>query len=325
MQSLKQARINHQSAKGREFKQYFRFAETILEEANNTFSVMHNKIFRKAWNNSITARLNRNQVYTDWTHGVYECYIPTQAHAEVSCLQFYRIVIKVVPEIDYQTARNLSIELQKSLQKPCGFIGSELIVLIAPKLKKRGFIRGFQHIKKKGFLTSVFVNPNPLIIMKRLLYLLIKFFKTRISRLLEKLEFQPWQYDYKKKEYLYYSKLIDIIEGFSYFIASTLRVLSHSLNWFMKRLKQTLSAIGRQNMGVAITRKTKQLKTLLESFRFDKSEIGSRLRKETETVLNSLESISETEKSMKQRLKPKCEVVKVPIRLCLQARYTCGG
>jgi len=234
---------------------------------------MHHKIYREAWNNSMTANLNRNQVTTGWKEGEYECYIPTRLESERDCLQFYRIIVKVLPKLDRQTINESLEKMQQPRLNPIGSVDSELIVYIAPYRSERarregqtwrygGKLRGFRHIKKKGYLTAIIVNPSPLICLKRLYTIIIKFLKSRIAGLLKKLDFQPWQYDYRRKEYLYYSKLVSIIEGFSYLIAQTLKVLSHSLNWIMKRKEQTLKAIGRQNMLKEAMHKLRDLKNI---------------------------------------------------------------
>ncbi len=252
------------------------YVDKILGELNTTFSVMHHKIFRGSWNNSMTAKLRRNQVTTDWQQGEYEFYMPTRAEEERDCLQFYRIIVKVLPKLDRQTIDKSLLEMQKPRLSPVGSIDSELIVFVAPYRSETarqerqswrygGKLRGFRHVKKNGYLTAIIINPSPLICLKRLYTIIIKFLKSRIAGLLKKLDFQPWQYDYRKKEYLYYSVLIRIIEGFSYLIAQSLKVLSHSLNWLLKRYRQTLRAIGRENMVQEAMHKLRDLKNI---FRF---------------------------------------------------------
>lgn len=256
---------------------YGLFVDEILGELNATFSVMHRKIFHQNWTNGLMAHLRRNQVTTRWKEGEYECYIPTRLEAERDCLQFFRIIVKTMPEVDHETVRREVIDLQRARLRPVGSVDSELIVMVSPRRSQkarseRQFLRGFRHVKHKGFLTAIIVNPSPLICMKRLYTLIAKFLKARIKGLLEKLEFQPWQYDYKEHEYLYYSKLVSIIESFSILIATSLKVLSHSLNWILLRLKQTFHEVGLANMA------QQALKTLQPLSRKDQISVLERIR-----------------------------------------------
>lgn len=257
------------------------FNESILEQCNHTFSLMYHHVFKGYWHTSMDARMPRNYCTTQWQNGTYEVYIPTRSNMENN-IQYYRITVKVLPELDWETVKEQLPDSMRQTIRPNGIVDSELIVFIAPKRsekarKERQFLRGFRHIKKRGYLTAIVINPIPEICMKRMLTLIANFLKTRIKKLLEKLNFQPWQYDYKGKEYLYYSKLVDIIESFSYSIATTLRSLSHSLNWILMKLKHTLRQIGRQSMAKMAINKFFELKTLLKDMRFSNPQIVKKL------------------------------------------------
>jgi hypothetical protein len=202
--------------------------------------------------------MSRNYVSTDWQNGQYEVYIPTRESLE-SNMQFFRIAIKVTSEVDNATARTLAQTLQKPQITPIGIIDSELQVIIAPKLKSRGFIRGFKHTKKPGYLTAVVVSKIPEIAFKRILVLVAKFLEKRLDKLLERLDFQPWQLDYRENKTLYYTIMRSIIERYSHSIALTIKSFSHVLSWVKGKLRSILHEIGLQNMAKLALRPLEQL------------------------------------------------------------------
>lgn len=224
------------------------FTDGILEYCNETFSTMYRHIFQKYWhNNNLIAKMPRNYVATDWKNGRYEVYIPTRDSADMN-MQYFRISISVLPRVDYETARSESEAMRNGLIAVNGKVDSELNVIIAPHLKQRGFIRGFNHAKgKKGYLTAVIVSKFPEICFKRLLVLLTKFFETRLKKLLENLGFEPYQYDYMDCKKFYYSYVQFIVERYSYLIGLTIKNFSHCLAWFDGKLKSVLHNIGLQN------------------------------------------------------------------------------
>lgn len=226
---------------------YSEYVSNILQQANTSFSVMYHKIFKQYWHDGkFTARMSQNYVFTDWQKGVYEVFIPTREDPTAN-LSFFRIAIKVLEKADSETVKAESTAMQRPFKMPMGIIDSELIVLVAPHLKRRGFIRGFRHVNKKGYLTAVVVSTIPEIAFKRILHLLVNFFDKRVTKFLEALGFNaPWQYDYKERSMLYYT--YNIIERFSHSIGLTLKTLSHSLGWFKNQLKDVYREIGRQNM-----------------------------------------------------------------------------
>lgn len=228
------------------------FAESILDQCNQAFSLMYYHVFKQYWHTSMDARMPRGYFVTNRSMGIYEVYFPTRASLG-SNMQYYRIVIKVVPELSHEQVKAESKTLTIRQCQPNGIVDSELVCLIAPKRsekarKERQFLRGYRHVKKLGYLTAIIINPVPEICMKRLLMLIATFLKRRIKKLVEKLGYEPWQYDYKKGSSFYYSYLSNVIENYSYSIAQTLRCFSHSYSWIRKQLKRTMHEIGRQTL-----------------------------------------------------------------------------
>ena len=280
------------------------FSSRVLELANATFSPMYARIFKKYWHNSMDTRMTRNYCITKWSEGIYEVNMPTFPRIDGGNLGFSRIIIKVLPEIDRQAAHEQAIECFEQHIKPAGVIDSELIVLVAPKRsakarKERQFIRSFKHEKKPGYLTAVVINPVPEICLKRILTVVANFLKKRIKALLEKLKIEPWQTDYKEQDTLYYSTLASVVESFSYLIATSLRCLSHSLNWILMKIRGLKQEIGRQNVLKMAISKVSELKTILQGVKLEKPQILAEL----ETVLVKATSSRFSETFVKKQLK----------------------
>lgn len=225
------------------------YADKILQFCNETFSTMYHNIFKRYWHDgTFYAKMSQSYASTDRENGLYEFYVPTRDDPS-GCMAYYRIAVKVVPELDSQTARQESLLVQKPMRTPMGYIDSELIALVTPKLKSRGFIRGFRHKPKKGYLTASIITKVPEIAFKRLLTLIQNFLERRIKALLETLDIPQWKLNYKEASLLYYvEEATYIIERFSHAIASTIRCFSHSLSWVKGKIKSVLHEIGVQNM-----------------------------------------------------------------------------
>jgi len=236
------------------------YCDRVLELCNHAFSPMYYRVFKRYWHDGkVMARMARNYCATDWENGVYEVYIPVRERLDGANMQYYRIVVKVVPEVDPWIARDEAKRLSENpLYPPLGVVDSELVAIVAPRRKARGFIRGFRHIQKRGYLTAVIISKVPEFTFKRLLTLITNFLKTRINKLLEKLHLENWQKDYVSEDRLYYI-ISNIIERFSYGIAVTLRSLSHSLSWLLAKLKTVFREIGLQNTVISALRTIRKL------------------------------------------------------------------
>ena len=126
------------------------------------------------------SRVKRNYCDTSWDEGEYEFYMPTRERIDGANMQFYRVIVKVVPEIDRETIRREHRALLKPRIKPAGVMDSELVVFVAPRrtekgIKERQFLRGFRHRRVNdnhySWLTAIIINKAPEICMKRLLVL----------------------------------------------------------------------------------------------------------------------------------------------------------
>jgi hypothetical protein len=227
---------------------YGEYVDHILQLCNETFTPLYSKVFKQYWHdNRFMAKMARNYVKTDWENAQYEVYIPTADNLENN-LQYMRISVKVVPSVDYESARVEQRKLLKPLITPAGIVDSELLIIIAPKLKKRGFVRGYKHTKKPGYLTGVFVAKFPEQVFLRILDVLQKFIGHRIDKLLDKLGFTPYQTDYNDSKKFYYIGLYHIIERFSHVIGLMIRSFSHFLAWIHGKHKSVKHNIGLQNM-----------------------------------------------------------------------------
>lgn len=250
---------------------YGSYVDRMLELCNETFSPLYHHVLKQYWhNNVLQARMPHNQVVTNWQDGKYEVYIPTRDSLDRN-MQYYRVVIHVVPELDRDLAKRESITLQTPLNIPNGIIDSELQVVVAPTRtakarKERQFLRGFRHIPKPGYLTAVVVCKIPEIAFKRILTLMSKFIEKRILKLLESLNFYPWQHDYSKLERFYYTYTY-IVEKFGYSLASTLKCFSHVLNWINGKVKAVKREIGRQSMVKMAFQKVRELKPILKELK----------------------------------------------------------
>jgi len=247
------------------------FADRVLELCNHFFSPMYARVFKKHWNNGVFSRVKRNYCATLWDEGIYEVYTPTRENIECN-MQYYRIVVKVVPEADQDAISKELLELRRQVIKPAGVVDSELIAIIAPRRSReagrRGeFFRGFRHARRPGYLTAIIVDGSPEECMRRLLKLIIKFLGARIEKLLERLNIKPWKLDYKEDRLYYIIKYAYVIETFSLSITNTIRCLSHTLSWLRKKLRQIEAEIRGQRLIYAVVRKAEELSTLISKAR----------------------------------------------------------
>jgi len=225
------------------FEQY---REKILGIANETFGSAYRYVFKQYWHNNVfTASMARSYNITDWQNGTFETYVPTSEHMSHG-LNYYRIVIKVLPEIDWETSRNEAIKLTKPQITPAGYNDSELFILISPKLKKRGFIRAFQHTKKKGYLTTIWIDPQKQVLPlwhKILQKIISPFIEKRLRALYESLDMQPYQYDHIELKRHYYI-LNNIITNFSYSLGLVVKSFSHFLNFLDQKMRYIRGLMG---------------------------------------------------------------------------------
>lgn len=225
------------------------FTDKIMGYANGTFSVLHARFLKQIWgNNSVTNKLHHNQIDNKWKEGRYEVYIPTRDNAEYN-LSYYRIAIQVLPEISNETKRLEAYKLQEQKLKPLGNVESELLILIAPKVKRwvPGGVRGFKHLNKPGYFTAIFVNKSPEIVWKRVLDHILNFINKRLEGLMVSLGFERWLWKWHSLKG-HIDALLLIVERFSFVIQQSFLTLQKLYNHLIKKLKEVLSEIGVQNI-----------------------------------------------------------------------------
>lgn len=206
------------------------------------FSPAYRYVFNRYWNNAFEQRLKCNYVSVDWEECVFEIYLPVMAHSEMN-MRFYRVVVKVVPEVSQEKAKELAVDLMKPMQKPAGIIESESIFIISPKQK--GWIHGFRHVKLPGHLTSVIVDRNPLKAFRKMKELIMKFLESKLKGIFRKFNIQPdcnfneiW---YKKKDDFYYCNYYDNRKTrFKLYrhIRQTIKCLSRFMDWLKQKIKE---------------------------------------------------------------------------------------
>jgi hypothetical protein len=236
------------------------YVDKILGYANQTFTGMYRKIYKQYWHdNKFFSKMNQCYCTTDQENATYETYMPT-ADVVGGGLSYYRIVLKLVPEVDNQKFRQEVEKLRTPLRQVPGTIDSELIIVLSPKLSKWGFIRAFRHVKKPGYLSSIFITKTrdkktgksflipPQVMWTKLVRFIAEFLNKRILAWLDALKLQPYQWDHKASNMLYYiCNNSAILTRFSHSIRTSIVSLSHSLDHLLQKIKEIKREIGLEN------------------------------------------------------------------------------
>ena len=236
------------------------YTDKILGYANQTFTSMYRGVYKRYWDDgSFFQKMNQCYCTTDAENATYETYIPT-ADVVGHGLSYYRIVLKLIPEVDNQRFREEVEKLRTPLRQVPGVIDSELIIVLSPKLSKWGFIRAFRHIKKPGYLSSIFITKAfdkktrksylipPQVMWTKLVRFIAEFLNKRILAWLDSLKLQPFQWDYNASNMLYYiCSNSEILTRFSHSIRTSIVSLSHSLDWLLKKISDIKKEIGAEN------------------------------------------------------------------------------
>lgn len=208
------------------------FSDRVIELCNLSLSSMYHHVFKKYWNDDrFFARMRRNYVESDIDDGYYEIYIPTRDVLDGTNLKYYNIKIKTVPgldkDIEEKEAKKLIMETRVAMgQGAAGKVDSELLVLIAPHLSKKGlalwredkerereglkakkewFLKGhmtypsFKYPNARGYYTMPIITRSPEEAIRRLLLRITKFLRLRLKKLIGKLHFGRKQ-QYAKAE-----------------------------------------------------------------------------------------------------------------------------
>lgn len=236
------------------------YADKILGYANQTFTRMYRKIYKQYWHDGkFFSKMNQCYCTTNQEEAAYETYMPTSdvvGHG----LSYYRIALKLVPEVDNQSFREEVEKLRTPLKQVPGVIDSELLIVISPKLSRWGFIRAFRHIKKPGFLSSIFITKTrdkktgksylipPQVMWTKIVRFIAEFLNKRILAWLDSLKLQPYQWDYNQSNMLYYiCNNSAILNRFSHSIRTSIVSLSHSLDHLLGKIRDIKREIGYEN------------------------------------------------------------------------------
>jgi len=229
------------------------FAEGFLELCQGFFAPMYRRVSSAWWNNGVYGAVKRAYYMCNFDVGVAEYYVPTVLNGE-NFMQCHRIVVAVLPELDEEKYEGEINRLVRPLSMPLGFIDSETIFVVAPKVTRqhafkvwREKFKAMLKIKRFGrrFVIPI-VSPSPEIAFKKLLSHLKNFWQKRVEAFLDKLGIQPWMYDYKVRNLL--SNTIKVIENFNYQITYCLKSMVAHLIVFEDGLYEALKAIGRLNI-----------------------------------------------------------------------------
>jgi hypothetical protein len=252
------------------------FRERALQLCNSVFGDMYHKIFKKYWRNGFHARMVKNYCATDQMNGFFEVYIPTKDNVDFN-MQYYHIVVKVVPELDFESLGE-AYETPVRLTYPPGIIDSELVAVVAPNrsIKARIEKQRFEGRRlRSGWFNAVIVNPTPEICMKRLLTLIAKFLENRLLSFFNSINLTEAIDEWLKlsinslnlrRLHLLEDNVLSLIGRISLSLKNMVACLSHSLDWILDKLKMVLGEVGRQYVLKQAVKKALELKNLLKGF-----------------------------------------------------------
>jgi hypothetical protein len=287
-----------------------RYADKILELANETFAPLYRKVFQRYWHDgSFYAKMNQNYTTTDWQNCTFETYIPTtdQTHG----LNYYRIAIQLLPEVNSQIFHEAAQKLRVPTRLPPGQLDSELQIIISPRLNKWGFIRSFNHTpnKTKGYQTNIYITNRrekasktsmggnlivtpPEVLWVKITRAIAKFLDIRITAFLKAMKIQPFQIDYKDNNTLYYTYIVSaVLSPFSHSLRTTINSLSHTLDVLLHKIWKLKDNIGSQTLAKQAIHPLKDLNPvkLQEVFVYIRQGLLENLERTTNT-LNPLEA-----------------------------------
>ena len=235
------------------------YGDRVIEILQHVFAPMYKKVWEPNWNNSIFGEMKRPYYFYSFMDGVYEVYVPIGPDGE-AFMHYWRIVVKVFEEIDHATIRKEQRMMEIPWITPVGVIDSETIIYVAQRpteelksqIRKNGrkaYLRGFRHIRKRGYFTAIFINEAPEIVMNRLLRFLKNFLEKRINGLLDKLKLPSWMFKEDLKKGNIESLLNNrLIESYSITIRTILKNMIETLYWFRDKIKWLYTEIGKQSV-----------------------------------------------------------------------------
>lgn len=275
------------------------YTDKILGYANSTFATLYHKVYKQYWhNNKETAHMPQNYTSTDWQNSFFETYIPTRDSTHG--LSYYRIAIKMVESVNNEEFHQHVEEARKPTQTPPGVLDSELIIVVAQRLNKWGFIRSYNYTpqKTRGYQANIYITNRrekasktsmggqQLIIPPEVLWVKITravctFINLRITALLKALNLERWQLGAKDNNTLYYIICNSaIFSRFSHFLRLTVQSLSHTLDVLLHKIWCIEEDIGNQNLA------KRAIKPLLGLTPAKLSEVWRYIRQELEVDLS---------------------------------------
>lgn len=247
---------------------YGLFQESVINMLCETFLPIYKEVEEPLWNNSVYAYVKRSYHFYDQDLGIFEFYVPTAANGE-GYIQFCRIIIKVVPELDPATLKEESRKLRTPYITPVGIIDSEMIFIVAPKAKrdKHGNLpRGFRHGFKQPRMTYAVVRDFPERVLVGILSLIRNFFMKRYRRFVESLKLPTWMSekmlrDIKKGKK--FGLIYNLGKRFSLTVMTILENFLGLCSFISSRLKKIYRVIGEQNAMAESISKLKELSKVL--------------------------------------------------------------
>jgi len=277
------------------------YTDKILQLANETFATMYQKIHKQYWHDgSFLQKMSQNYTTTDWQNATFETYIPT-ADIIGHGLSYYRIAIKLIPEVNNKTFHEEAEKLRFQNHSPPGNLDSELQIVISPRLNQWGFIRAFNHTpqKTKGYQTRIYITNRrekasptrqggkqivtpPEVLWVKITRAICEFLNKRITAFLKAMKLQPYQLNYKDNNTLYYTCIqSNIFSRYCHSLRMSILSMSHCLDWLLHKIWLIQEDIGLQTMA------KHAIQPLLGLKPDDLSRVFSLIREELEVALVS--------------------------------------
>jgi len=240
-----------------EYKPFGLYADRFMELLQDWFATLYKRVSQQYWNNGVYCSVRRGYYMCSFDNAVAEYYIPTALNGE-NIMQFHRVAVSVLPEVDGELYDCEVRRLIKPFTSPAGIIDSVSIFVVAPKVTlmhalrvKRLKLKAMLKIKRlNGAFIIPIVSPIPEVAFKKLAEHIVNFWSRRVQAFLSKLKIQPWQYEYKIENILsitpnYFSR---VIEKYNRQIIHVLRSMVAHLLYFRRMLSEALKSIGELNM-----------------------------------------------------------------------------
>jgi hypothetical protein len=233
------------------------FANRFMELSQSWFATLYGRVSQQYWNNGIYGNMKRAYYMCNFNDAVAEYYVPTALNGE-NFMQFHRITVAVLPEIDERIYDGEINRLITPFTSPMGIVDSTTIFVVAPKVTREHALRvkklkhkAMLKIKRKGkaFIIPI-VSPIPEIAFKKLAEHIANFWHKRIMAFLNTLKIQPWQYNYKIENII--SITVDylkrVIEKYNSQIIHVLRSMIAHFMYFKNCITEVARSIGRLSM-----------------------------------------------------------------------------